>query len=115
MIDAGTLDRRITFEARAVSQGGVYNRKTVEWVPHATVWAQVRDVLPSRAESVDQGLSMARRPCRIRLRWRDDITGDMRIDYEGRKLRIIAGPVELGRRAGLEIMAEELSTEGTAP
>lgn len=114
-IDAGSLDRRITFEARVESQGGPYNRKSVVWAPHATVWAQVRDLLPGRAEYVEQGLAMQRRPCRIRLRWRGDITGDMRIDYGGRKLRIIAGPVELGRRVGLELTAEEYSSEGLAP
>lgn len=115
LIKAGDLDRRITFEARATAQGGAYNRKAVSWEPQFTECAQVRDVLPSRAESVEQGLSLQRRPCRIRLRWRPDVTSDMRIDYDGRKLRIISGPVELGRREGLELMAEEYSTEGTAP
>ena len=115
MITAGSLDRRITFEARQEAQSGPYNRVAVTWVPQATVWAQVQDVLPSKAESVDNSLSMANRPCRIRIRWREDITGTMRIDYEGRKLRIISGPVELGRREGMELMAEELSTEGVAP
>lgn len=115
MIDAGSLDRRLTFEARQAIQSGPYNRREDSWGPHATVWAQVRDVLPSRAEYVDEGLAMQRRPCRIRIRWRDDITSDMRIDYQGRKLRIVSGPVELGRREGLELMAEELSSEGVEP
>jgi len=115
MIDAGLLDRRITFEARQEAHTGAYNRVTVTWAPQATVWAQVQDMLPSKAESVDNGLLMHNRPCRIRMRYRDDITSDMRIDYGGRKLRIVSGPVELGRRDGLEIMAEEYSTEGTAP
>ena len=114
-MDAGLLDRRITFEVRQETQEGPYNRKTVAWANFATVWAQVQDILPSRAESVDQGLSMQRRPCRVRVRYRDDITSDMRIDYGGRKLRIVSGPVELGRREGLELVAEEFSTEGTAP
>lgn len=114
-MDAGLLDRRITFEARQEAQSGPYNRVSVTWVPQVTVWAQVQDMLPSKAESVDNGLSMQNRPCRIRLRYRDDLTSAMRIDYGGRKLRIVAGPVELGRRDGLEIMAEEYSTEGVAP
>lgn len=112
---AGNLDREITFEARTVTQGGARNRQTVSWGTHATVFAQVQDILPSRAQSIADGLSIARRPCRIRCHWRDDITSDMRIDFEGRKLRIVSGPVEIGRRKGLEMMAEEWSTEGVAP
>lgn len=112
---AGNLDRRITFEVRKETQGGAYNRKSVAWSKYASVWAEVRDILPSRAESVDNNVSMQRRPCRIRLYWRADITSEMRIDYGGRKLRIVSGPVELGRREYLEILAEEYSTEGVAP
>lgn len=112
---AGTLDREITFEAPTATQGGPRNRQTITWGAHATVLAQVQDVLPSRAESIADGLAIQRRPCRIRCRWRDDITSAMRIDFEGRKLRIVSGPVEIGRRAGLEMMAEEWSTEGVAP
>lgn len=112
---AGTLDRRITFERRVEAQGGAYNRKTIEWVPFATVWAQVQDVLPSRAESIDQDLAIARRPARVRCRWRSDLTGDMRIIFGDRILRIASGPVEMGRREGLEMMAEEWTTEGVAP
>lgn len=115
MLEAGDLDREITFESRQASQESVYGTQTVTWATVATVWAQVRDILPSRAEQVVDLVSMARHPSRIRIRWRDDLTSDMRIDYEGRKLRIVAGPAELGRREGLEFIAEELSTEGTVP
>lgn len=112
---AGTLDRRITFEERQTTQDATYGTQTVTWGDVVTVWAQVQDFLPSRAEGVESNISMARRPCRVRIRWRDDLTSDMRIDFNGRKLRIIAGPSELGRRDGLEFVAEELTTEGTAP
>jgi len=115
MIDAGSLDRRITFEARSTVQDGTYGNATLTWLPHVTVWAQVQDVLPSRGEAVEDGVSMTRRPCRVRTRYRADINGTMRIDFGGRKLRIISGPVELGRQVGLEFMAEELTTEGDAP
>jgi SPP1 family predicted phage head-tail adaptor len=113
MAPAGKYDRRITFERPVITQGGAYNRKSTAWetvTPKA--WAQVQDVLPSRAESVEDMLSMTRRPCKIRCRYREDITSDMRIDYRGRKLRIVSGPVEVGRRDELEMVAEEWSTEG---
>ncbi len=115
MMQAGALDTYITIEQRSETQEGVYGTDIVSWTTLASVWAQINDVLPSRAESVDNGVSMARRPARIRIRYRSDVTSDMRIDIDGRKLRIVGGPAELGRRQWLELVAEELSTEGTAP
>ena len=115
MISASDLDTRITFEARTEVQESAYGTMTVTWATHKTVWAQVMEMLPSRAENVTDNISMARRPCRIRTRYRSDLDSTMRIDIGGRKLRIISGPAEIGRREGLEFMAEELSTEGTAP
>ena len=114
-LDPGTLDRFIAIEHRAVAQDPVYGTSTGAWETFAEVWAQVRDVLPSRAESLDDSISIARRPARIRMRYRSDITSDMRLKVDGRLMRIIAGPAELGRREGLELMAEELSTTGEEP
>jgi len=111
----GTLDRRIEFQRRQVTRDPSYGTSQETWVPYVKVWEQVQDVLPSRAESLDESVSIQRRPARIRTRFRTDVTADMRIIYAGRILQIIAGPVELGRRDGLEMMAEELSTEGHAP
>jgi SPP1 family predicted phage head-tail adaptor len=115
MIEPGMLDRRITFqrqkvvaaEAEASDDAG---SKT--WEKVATVWAQVQDVLPSRGEKVADGVTLTNRPARVRLWFRTDITGDMRILFGTRILQIIAGPVELGRREGLELMAEETSSPG---
>lgn len=115
MIKAGDLDRRITIEQRTSSQDPVYGTQSISWSTLATVWAQVRDILPSRAEDIADTISLARRPARIRMRYRSDVTSDMRIDYGGRKLKIVSGPAEIGRREGLELIAEEYSTEGDAP
>ena len=115
IIKASDLDTRITFEARQTTQDATYKTKVVTWVPYKKAWAQVRDVLPSRAEQVDSNISMSRRPCRIRIRYRRDLDSTMQIDIAGRKLRIVSGPAELGRKEGLEFMAEELTTEGVAP
>jgi len=114
-ISAGSLDRRITFQRRAEGNSGIYNRKVTSWEDHVKVWAEVRDMLPSRADRMMEGLSLAKRPCRIRCRYRGDITGDMRVVYGTRILRIVSGPVELGRREGLELLAEDWSTQGEQP
>ena len=113
LLTRSDLDRRITFQRRAPAAGFI---KTAQgtWVPVATVWAQVRDLLPSRSEKLADGIILARRPARIRIRFRSDITSDMQILYAGRTLQIMGPPVELGRREGLEMMAQDFSTEGSA-
>ncbi|EQB09715.1 phage head closure protein [Novosphingobium lindaniclasticum] len=115
MIAAGSLDRRIQFEKPVTTRDPTYNTSKTTWQPHVKVWAQVRDVLPSRAESVDENASMQQRPARIRMRYREDITADMRVVYRGRVMEIVSGPAELGRREGLELIVQELSTRGEKP
>ena len=51
----------------------------------------------------------------IRIRYLADITPDMRVIIAGRVHQIIAGPSMLGRREAIELMVEELSSEGAAP
>lgn len=115
-VPARRRDRRITFLERVTTQDEAYGT-TIEgvWEDVATVWAEVQDILPSRGETLAQGVNITRRPCRIRILYRDDITSDMRIEYGARNLRIVSQPAEIGRREGLVIMAEELSTEGQEP
>lgn len=112
---AGKLDRRVTILQRAETQDPNYGTISVEWVPLATVWAEVQDMIPSRAERMAEGISIARRPCRVRMRYRSDVDSTMRLSVEGRDMRLIAGPAELGRREGLEFVAEELTSEGQEP
>ena len=111
LLDPGTLDRRIRFE-RKQRPPGRGNAGQETWQPVAAVWAQVEDMLPSRGERLSEGMTMASRPARIRIRFRTDITSDMRIIYGARTMQITAGPAELGHREGLELMAEDYSTAG---
>lgn len=89
----------------------------------AEVWAEIQDVLPSRGEKLADGINIATRPARLRMGYRDDVTSDMRIlllrwkDGQwvvGRTLQIVAGPAEIGRRSGIELMVEDYSTAGNA-
>lgn len=111
IIRAGDLNRRVTIQ-RKVADENFESSGEEAWQPIATLWANVQDVLPSRGEQVSDGLSIANRPARIRIRYRSDITSDMRIIYGTRVMQIVAGPAELGRREGLELMAEDYSTSG---
>lgn len=121
---ASDLDRRITFQVKGDDLDADLNTPIEgDWeaigTAPASVWAQVQDVLPSRGESNGDGIDTSRRPSRIRLRWREDITSAMRIilwkgDEGGavdRVMQIVSGPAEIfGRRTWMELMAEEYSS-----
>lgn len=117
MLTAGQLDRRITLQQKSVTQDPDYGTEVVTWVTYGTARmpAQVQDVLPSKSETLQQGLRQAHRPARVRLRYLAGITSDMRVVLHGsadRVLQIIAGPAELGRREGIELMVDEYTTAG---
>lgn len=113
IIDARDLDRRIAFQ-RPVKKPGTMTAGKSDWIFVAAVWAQVEEMLPSRGERMVGELRIALRPARIRVRYRAGITADMSILYDGRTLQIMAPPVELGRREGLELLAQDFSSAGHA-
>lgn len=110
-VTASELDRVVRIE-RKVQAAGFGRAGTETWAEVVTVAAQVRDDLPSRSERTQDGLPQAVRTARVRMRWRDDITSDMRIVYGARVMHIVSGPVEIGRRDGLEMVAQDYSTAG---
>lgn len=114
MIKAGELDRRIVLMTRTQGQN-TSGRPTIVWADGNEIWAQVRDMLPSRGEQIADGINVASRPARIRVRYRDDISADMRIRYGDQTLQIVSEVAELGRQEGLEFMAEEIQPKGEEP
>lgn len=115
---AGKLKRRLRVE-KPVPDNSIDGAGSGAWAPVADVWAEVQDMLPSRSESMDTGIVMATRRARVRMRWRGDITPDMRFvleqpDSEDRVMEIISGPAELGWRKGLEFMVEDHTSAGNA-
>lgn len=109
------MNREVVIQRRTETQDPIYGTATVTWADLATVWAEVQDMLPSRAERIADGIDIARRPCRVRMLFRDDVDSTMRLKIGDRALRIIAGPAEMGFRERIELIAEELSTEGQEP
>ena len=114
MLKAGDLDRRIVLMTRTQGKNDS-GRPIIIWAEGDTIWAQVQDMLPSRGERIADGINVASRPARVRVRYRDDITADMRIRYGERVLEIVGEVAELGRREGLEFMAEEVKPQGDEP
>lgn len=110
-LDPGTLNRRITIE-QPVADEAFDGAGSGTWQKVDDVWANVQDALPSRAERLASGINMAARPARVRIRFREDISPDMRFVMGTRIMQIVSGPAELGFREGLEFMVEEYSPAG---
>jgi len=119
---AAALDRQILIERKQVTQDPTYGTELVTWVPLSTVsgqperyWAEVQDALPSRSEAVTQGLVVARNQTRLRMRYRSDITSDMRVTVYGDGVnvvyQIVGGPAAIeGRKERIEMVLEKFSS-----
>lgn len=97
----------------------------VTWVPLVALpgspvlperWrAEVKDVLPSKSESIDHAMEMGAGMTRIRMRYRTDIDGTMRIVVFGdvdKTYDIVSGPVEIGgRKDRIEMMCQRFTTQ----
>ncbi len=112
---ASKLDTRIRIERKVVTRDPQYGTEQVNWTEFACVWAEVKDILPSKAERLADSIQIGRRPARIRIRYLAGLAADMRVIIETRVHQIISGPAILGRRDAIEFMVEELSSEGAAP
>lgn len=118
---AHELKERVTILQRIDVEDPDDGTRRPTWVPLATVWASVKDILPARGETEAHGVTQAMLPKRVRIRFRVGITSEMRFQYRDpatltdQIMRINSGPAELGRREGMEFRAEVLSTEGTEP
>lgn len=132
MTQAGRFDREATIERLAVSgdpeyvaPDETYGTTVAAWVPldgyqtgspriGVRCRGQRQDMLPSRSETVQQGLPLARNQVRWRMRWRDDIDSSMRITIHGDSdviYQIVAGPAEFGgRKEQIELVLERYSS-----
>lgn len=115
---AGQLKDRIRIE-KPVPEETFDGAGAGGWIEVARVRADVQDVLPSRGERLAEGISVATRPSRVRIRNRDGITAAMRIvvmvgDADVRIAQLVTQPAIIGRRRWLEFMVEDYSTAGNA-
>ena len=110
---ASQMNRRVRIE-RPVADPSLDGPGSGTWVLVAEVAANVQDALPSRGERLADGINVASRPARVRLRYRNDVTSIMRFVMGARVMQIIAGPAEIGRREAIEFMVEDYSSAGNA-
>jgi SPP1 family predicted phage head-tail adaptor len=106
------MDTRVRFENKSISQDPVYGTEVISWLPKATVWAEVMDVLPTRqqAEQMRNNTQVSVRRARVRMRYRSDIDASMRCLIGGIVHQIVGGPAEIGRHEFMEILIERVST-----
>lgn len=122
---AGSLNRRIRIE-KPVADNSFDGAGSGTWQQVTETRASVQDMLPSRSEKLADGLNIATRPSRVRIRYREDVGSSMRVligrylkDEGGlltwqttRIAQITTVPAEIGNREGLEFMIEDYSTSG---
>lgn len=99
---AGALDRRVTILQRTVTQDDA-GQAVESYSEVAEVWAEVTDLRGREffaAASVNSEMVT-----RFRLRYRGDVTTKHRLGHAGRQYDIIQNPIEIGRRAGIEVLA----------
>ena len=95
------MDRFITIEEFTAVQDA-FGQETKTWTEFASVWSEKIDIKSRERFSAAQDI--AEETTRFRLRWLAGVTPKMRIISEN-KTYDIEGIAELGRRAGLEIVA----------
>lgn len=117
-MNVGKLRDWIRIEYKSMSQDPDYGTPIVTWLVLASVWAEIQDVLPGKsAETNTGGMRQSVAAARVRIRFRTDVTSDMRViltDRGDRALKIVSDVAELGRKQFLEFMAEEFTASGDA-
>jgi SPP1 family predicted phage head-tail adaptor len=98
---AGKIDRLVVLQTKSVTRNAV-NEEVVDWNTLATVWAERRDLRGReyfQAQQVNAEISAV-----FRIRYRTDVTATMRLVESGKAYELVAPPVEIGRREGLDLM-----------
>jgi SPP1 family predicted phage head-tail adaptor len=110
----GPLNTRCQIERKVVSGQDAYGNDVFTWELFNTRWCHMQDEMPSRSESVRQGLTVSANRTRMRTRYPIDIESSMRvIAYRPDRVvyQIIGGPAILGDKEGVEVMLERVSSD----
>lgn len=110
MLAAGDMRERITIQQRPVSLDSI-GENTAAWVDVATVWASAEPL--SGREYFAAGQQQQTVDVRFRIRYRADVTGDMRVLWRGQAHDIVGPPINVqGRREDLELMTVQGQRDG---
>jgi len=102
----GPLRHRVTLQQRATGVDP-YGQPVDTWQDVATVWAQVEDLRGREFLEAKQAPG-SEVTTRIRMRYRDGVTPDMRAVHKDRVLQVVAVLDPDGRATRLELMCAEV-------
>lgn len=106
LVDIGKLNKRITF-LKAGDTTDDMGQSKVRWTEHVTVWATVKPYKSTEYRFVNKLKPSVTH--RVYVRFRYDITSDMRIKYSERIYEISGPPLDVDERHELlEIQCEEV-------
>lgn len=107
---AGTLRHRVTLQRFQQGQDA-YGGPVAQWEDVATVWASLEAMSGREFFASQQAQSEVTQ--RIRIRYRPDVTADMRVIHQGTVFNIVA-PLPDNRGRELMLMCREASYEQEA-
>ena len=109
-VDIGKLNKRITFQIYQDAKDEL-GQDCKRYEDYKTVWATIKPTKATEANFI--GKLKPEVTHRIYVRYRDDITADMRIVYHGRLLYLAGPPIDVDEKHELlEIQAEERKEDG---
>lgn len=85
---AGTLRDRITIQRKTGGKDGWNTPQPDGWEDHGKVWARVEHLSGLATIKAGAGISVVR--ASMRIRWRTDLTADMRVLFAGKVYEIDA-------------------------
>jgi SPP1 family predicted phage head-tail adaptor len=100
-VRAGELRHRVTIQGRTITRNS-YGEEKVDWMPVATVWAEVTDLSGREYFAAQQ--VQAEVTTRIRIRYRPGVAPEMRVVAGARTFDILAVLDPDGRRRELHLM-----------
>lgn len=105
----GDLNKRATFENPSRVSDGRGGWKIAGYEPFTTVWAAMKPQTKDRdRERVETQQPKAGMTYLLTIRYRRDITADMRVLVDGKTLHIVKNPYDPdGRRRWLSMECEE--------
>lgn len=110
MVEIGKLNKRVTFLQLKMAEDEMGQDKS-EWVKYVTVWATVKPYKSSEHNFMSKLKPEVTH--RIYIRYRRDITADMRMLYNDHVYEISGPPIDMDEQHRLlEIQCEEVFENG---
>jgi SPP1 family predicted phage head-tail adaptor len=107
-LNIGLLDRLITIQSLTVNRDPVFGAEQKSWATLAQVYAKVENV--SGREFFLAKQVVGESVIRVTIRWRNDVTRQMRLVLDDGRIVQINAVLEKGRHAALELICTEVNT-----